>query len=162
MAAIDFNKALDVKAADVKAVPVPPIGHYVWQVSAIPTINTEGRWQAVRFPVKAVKTFEDADDVDADELKEYGKVTSITNSVAFMFDSEEGTETDMIQFQNRVKRFCADHLLIEGADEMSLRELLTKSVNKQFVGQLVHKQDKRDTTGETMQANIARTAPLEV
>lgn len=162
MAGVDFNKALDVKASEVKAVPLPPTGHYVWQVTTAGAINTEGRWNSVRFPVKATGVFEDAEDVDADELKEYGKVTSITNSIVFMFDSEEGTETDLIQFQNRVKRFVADHLQVEGAEDMSLRQLLSAAVNKRFVGQLVHKQDKRDASGETMQANIARTAPLEV
>ena len=159
--ALDFNSALNVKASDVKAVPVPPIGHYVWQVTKVPTINTEQRWQRVEFPVRAVSVFEDADDVDPDALKDYGKVTSIMNRVSFMFDSEEGTETDLITMQNQIKRFCADHLKIEGAEDMTLKEMLNASVNKKFVGQLVHKADKRDPSGETMQANIGRTAPLD-
>lgn len=161
MAAIDFSKALDVKAAEVQAVPLPPIGHYVFQITAPGQINTEGRWNSVRFTAKAVSTFEDANDVDPDALAEFGKVTSIVNSVSFMFDSEEGTETDLIQFQNRVKKFCADHLKIEDAENKSLRQLLAEAQHKRFVGQMVHKQDKRDPSGETMQAQIGRTAPVE-
>ena len=57
MAAIDFNKALDVKASEVKAVPVAPVGHYVWQITGQGVINTEGRWNSVRFPCRAVGVF---------------------------------------------------------------------------------------------------------
>lgn len=160
MAAIDFNKALDVKASEVKAVPVPPVGHYIWQVKKVPEINTEGRWNRVEFSVQAVGVYEDAGDVDMEELAAFGKVTSIQNRVSFMFDSEEGTEADMIAMQNRIKRFCADHLKIEGADDMSLKQLLNASVNKRFVGQLTHKPDKQDP--ETMRANIGKTAPVDV
>lgn len=159
--ALDFNSALNVKAEDVKAVPVPPIGHYVWQVTKVPTINTEGQWQRVEIPVRAVSVYEDANDVDPDALREYGKVTSIMNRVTFMYDSVNGTETDLITMQNQVKRFCADHCKVEGAEKMSLKEMLNATVNKKFVGQLNHKPDKRDPSGETMNANIGRTAPLD-
>ncbi len=161
MAAVDFNKALETKASEVKAVPIPPTGHYIFQVTGVPAIVTDQRWQRVDINVRAVSVYEDANDVDSDELSAYGKVTSITNRVSFMFDSEEGTETDLIRFQNQVKRFCADHLKIEGAEDMSLKQMLNAAVNKRFVGQIVHKADKRDSTGETMQANISRTAPVE-
>lgn len=160
MAAVDFNKALDVKASEVKAVPVPPIGHYVWIVTGQGIINTEGQWNSVRFPVRAVQVFEDADDVDRDDLAEFGKVTGIVNSVAFLFDSQDGTEADLITFQNRVKRF-AETLGIEDTANKTLRQLCLEAANKKFVGQLVHKQDKRDASGETMQANIGKTAPYE-
>lgn len=158
MAAMDFNKALDMKASEVKAVPLAPIGHYIWQVSAVPVINTEGRWNSVNFPVKCVMPYEDADDVDPEELATFGKIAGLMNRVSFLFDSEEGTETDLIQFQNQVKRFCGVTLSVEGADDMTLKELLNASVNKQFVGQLIHKADKRDP--EHMHANIGRTAPI--
>lgn len=159
--AVDFMKALDVKAKDVAPVPVPPVGHYIWQVTKVPQINTEGQWQRVTFPLRAVSVFEDANDVDPDELKAYGKVTNILINHSFMFDSQEGTEADLIQFQNRIKRFCVDHLKIEGGEDMSLRQLLNESVNKKVVGQLTHRPDKRDLSGETMQAGLGRTAPLE-
>lgn len=157
--AIDFNKALDVKAADVKAVPVPPVGHYVFQVTAIPSQNTEGRWHSINFPVRAVSVFEDANDVDPDALKDFGKVTSIVNRKSFMLDSEEGTETDLINLQNQIKRFCVDHLKIEGAEDMTLKQMLNASVNKRFVGQITHKPNKNDA--EQMMANLGRTAPVE-
>ena len=90
MAAMDFNKALDVKASEVKAVPVPPIGHYVWQVTAIPAISDGEEWQSVEFRLQAVSVFEDANDVDADELKVFGNVTSIRNRKSFMFNKITG------------------------------------------------------------------------
>jgi hypothetical protein len=158
MAAMDFNKALDVKASEVKAVPVPPIGHYVWQVTAIPAISDGEEWQSVEFRLQAVSVFEDANDVDADELKVFGNVTSIRNRKSFMFNKITGTETDLISFQNQIKRFMIDHLKIEDGDNMSLRQLMNASVNKRFVGQLTHKPDKNDQ--EVIRANVGRTAPL--
>jgi hypothetical protein len=160
MAKLDFNAALDVKAEDVKPVPLAPVGHYVFAVTKVPQIVTDQRWNRVSFPVRATSVFEDANDVDADDLAAYGKVTNIMNQVSFMFDSEEGTETDLIQFQNRVKNFVVNTLKA-GDMSMSLRQLLNEAVNKKFVGQITHAPDKRDASGETMQANIGRTAPLE-
>lgn len=159
MAAMDFNKALDMKASEVKAVPVPPVGHYVWQITAVPTITDGDVWQIVEFQLQATGVFEDADDVDADALKEFGKVTSIRNRKSFMFNKQEGTETDLITFQNQLKRFMVDHLQIEGGEDMSLRQLMNASVNKRFVGQLTHKADKQDA--EVIRANVGRTAPVE-
>lgn len=158
MAGLNFMSALDVKAEDVKPVPTPPAGHYVFQVTKPATINDGEQWQSVRFPCQAVSVFEDANDVDPDDLKAYGKITSIVNDKSFMFDKINGTETDLIRFQNDVKRFCADHLQIEGADKMTLREMLAKAANKRFVGQLVLK--PRKDNPEAMNVNIGRTAPI--
>lgn len=159
MAALDFNKALDVKGEDVKAVPVPPIGHYIWQVTGVVEITDGDVWQSVNFPCSAVSPYEDADDVDPDALKDFGKIQGYRNRKSFMFNKQDGTETDLINFQNQIKRFCGDHLGIEGADGMTLREMLSASKNKQFVGQLGHKPDKQDA--ETIRANIGRTAPVD-
>lgn len=157
MAALDFNKALDVKASDVAPVPVPPIGHYVWQVTKVPEIQDGDIWQSVNFPVACIGVYEDADDVDRDELKEFGKIQGYQNRKSFMFNKQEGTETDLISFQNQIMRFMIDHLKA-GDDSMTLRQLMNASVNKRFVGQLTHKPDKQDP--ETTRANIGKTAPL--
>lgn len=158
MAAIDFNKALDVKASEVAPVPVPPTGHYVFRVTKVPEINDGDEWWSINFQAQGVKVFEDADDVDADLLKEYGKPTSIQNRVSFMINKKEGTDADMINLQNRIKRFCVDHLQIDGGEDMTLRQLLNASVNKTFVGQITHRADKQDP--EIIRANIGRTAPV--
>lgn len=157
MAALDFNKALDVKASEVAPIPVPPTGHYVWQVTRVPEIQDGDTWQSVNFLCQAVSVFEDTDDVDRDELKAFGKITSIQNRVSFMFNKVEGTEADLVTFQNRMKRFMVDHLQA-GGEDMSLRQLMNASVNKRFIGQLTHRQDKNDP--ELLRANIGRTAPL--
>lgn len=158
MAGLNFMSALDVKAEDVKPVPVPPAGHYVFQVTKPGVINDGEVWQSVRFSCQAVSVFEDANDVDPDDLKAFGKVTSIMNDKSFMFNKQDGTETDLIRFMNDVKRFCADHLQIEGAEKMTLRELMAKSANKRFVGQLNLKPAKNNP--EQLMANIGKTAPV--
>lgn len=162
MAALDFNKALDVKASEVKAVPVPPTGHYVFQVTGIGEINNDNEtWWMVNIPVQAVGAFEDADDVDMDALREYGKADKIRTRVTFMVNKKEGTDTDVIAVQNRIKKFCVDTLGVEDGDEKSLRELLSSIKAKRFVGQITHTVDRRDPSGETLQFNIGRTAPLD-
>lgn len=158
MAGLDFMKALDVKAEDVKPVPTPPAGHYVFQVTKPGAINDGEQWQSVRFTSQAVSVFEDANDVDPEDLAAYGKVTSLVNDKSFMFDKINGTEADLIRFQNDVKRFCVDHLQIEGADKMTLRQMLAASVNKRFVGQVVLK--PRKDNPEAMNVNIGKTAPV--
>lgn len=161
MAALDFNAALNMKADEVKAVPVPPVGHYVWQVTGIGEINNDNEtWQMINIPVQAVSVFDEADDVDRAALAEYGKVSNIRNRVTFMFNKKEGTETDLIALQNRIKRFCIDVLKIEDGEGKTLKELLSLVKNKRFVAPIVHAQDKRDTSGETLQANIGKMAPL--
>ena len=160
MAALDFNKALDVKASEVKAVPVPPVGHYIWQITGVGEINNENdKWWMVNVPVVGVQPFEDADDVDQEALKEYGKISSFRTRMTWMLEKGVATETDMISLQNRIKRFMVDHVKVEGGEDMTLRELLSACKNKRFVGQLTHKADKRDA--ETMNANITRTAPID-
>lgn len=158
MAGLNFMSALDVKAEDVKPIPVPPAGHYIFQVTKPGTINDGEQWQSIRFSCQAVGVFEDANDVDPDDLKAFGKVTSILQDKSFMFNKTEGSEADLIRLQNDVKRFCVDHLKIEGAENMTLREMLAKAVNKRFVGQLNLKPAKNNP--EQLMANIGRTAPV--
>ena len=161
MAALDFNAALNMKADEVKAVPVPPVGHYVWQVTGIGEINNDNEtWQMINIPVQAVSVFDDADDVDRSALADYGKVTNIRNRVTFMFNKKEGTEADLIALQNRIKRFCIDVLKIEDGESKTLKELLSLVKNKRFVAPITHVQDRRDPSGETLQANLGKMAPL--
>lgn len=155
--ALDFNKALDVKAEDVKPVPTPPAGHYVWKVTK-GSINADAeQWQSVRFNCQAVSVFEDANDVDPEDLAAYGKVTGIMSDKSFMFDKINGTETDLIRMQNDVKRF-AEHCGVEDVEKKSLKQLISECQNKQFVGQLNLK--PRKDNPEAMNANIGKTAPV--
>lgn len=155
--AMDFNKALDTKASEIERPPLPPIGHYVFQVTKVPVQRESEPWQFVEFNCRGVAVFEDADDVDADELEAFGKVTSIFTRKSFVFNTED--DAAFAQTLHQLKTFCLDHLKIEGGDKMTVKELLNASVNKQFVGQLNHRPNKNDP--EQSFAEIGRTAPLD-
>jgi len=156
--AMDFNKALSTKMEDVQRPPNPPIGHYVFQVAKVPAMTQkEGSdYQIVEFSVKGVSVFEDANDVDADELKAYGKVTNILTRKTFLFNTTDDAAFATTLFQLRT--FLADHLQIEGAQEMSMNEALNASVNKRFVGELRHRPDKNNP--EVVYAEVGRSAPV--
>lgn len=158
--AMDFNKALTTAVESIERPPVPPIGHYVWHITKVPTMEKRGQddmYQVVEFPLKAVKVFEDANDVDADELKAYGKVENITNRLTFMFDTTD--EAKFAQTLFRLKTFLKEHARVDMDDKTALKEALNSAANKRFVGELRHRPDKQNP--EVIYAEIGRTAPLE-
>lgn len=153
---LDFNSIANTKVEDVKAVPLPPVGHYRWRVTKLPTIRDfSGKdgteYQSVDFAVQVVAPLEDV------EPAEYaGELTDIRQSLGFLFNKAD--ETAFIRMQNNLKRFLLEHLQV-GDESMSFKELFNASVNAQFVAPIQWTPNKNDP--EQMNANIGRTAPLE-
>jgi len=150
-----FSQALDRKLEEIKRPPNPPVGHYVWQVSKHPEVtdfeSQDGKsFERVTFQITAVAP---GDDVDPDELKEYGKIDGYISEKTFLFiDSEEdpaGYERSMFN----LKRFLG-HC---GVDEsLELGEALAASVGQRFLGELNHQPDKNDP--EVVYARVGRTS----
>lgn len=157
--AVDFNKALNSAVESIERPPVPPVGHYVWQITKVPVMEKRGKddmYQVVEFPLQAVSVFEDANDVDPDDLKAYGKVTGIRDRLTFMFDT-----TDDARFQQtlfRLKTFLKDHLKLDVNENTPLKEALNMAVNKRFVAPLSHRPDPQNP--ETLYTQVGRTAPF--
>jgi hypothetical protein len=133
---MDFNSALDTKASDVEKPPVMPQGTYIWKVSKVPSLSTSksGEWSIVEFPIRGVQA---EDDVDPDELEEFGGVGSAINRISFMAptaDTPEG-EADRKKAMYRIKKFCQETLRVDADDNATLRELLDASVECQFLAQ---------------------------
>jgi hypothetical protein len=154
---MDFNKALAVKASAVEKPPLPPIGHYIFQISKKPEIKESetSSWSSINFQCQAVGVFEDADDVDADDLKKFGGVKNVQTRYSFMFNDEDETQQARSLFY--LKEFLVKQLGLE--DTASLMENLSASINKRFVGKLRHRPDKNKP--EDVYAEIEKTAAVE-
>jgi len=154
---MDFNKALSVKASAVEKPPLPPIGHYIFQITKKPEIKESetSPWSSINFQCQAVGVFEDADDVDADDLKKFGGYKNVFSRYSFMFNDEDEVQQQRSTYS--LTRFLVDHLGLD--EDVSLMENLTASLNKRFVGKLRHRPDKNKP--EDVYAEIEKTAAVE-
>lgn len=151
-----FTDALDRKMEEVKRPPNPPVGHYTWQVKKHPdsdsfeSRNTGKTFDRLTFQMSCVAP---SDDVDPDDLSEYGDVAGFITSKSFLFDNEDEQAFDRSMYN--LKRFL-EHL---GVDEsLSLSEALAAAVGAQCLGELKHRPDPNDA--EIVYAELGRTAEL--
>lgn len=151
-----FTDSLDRKLEDIKRPPNLPIGHYVWQVSKHPEIvsreGPNGDFEIVKFPLVCV---EPSEDVDPDDLEEYGNVAGAMVSKDFLFPVGEDVAADFARAEFNLRRFLG-HLGVE--ESLSLGEALAASVNKQCLGKLEHRPDKNDP--EVVYQEVKRTSEV--
>jgi hypothetical protein len=139
---------------DVKRPPNPPVGHYVWQVKTHPSseefeAKSSGKqFDRLEFTMTII---EPSDDVDTDDLAEFGDVAGFVTRKSFLFDN--GDEQAFERSMFNLKRFL-EHL---GVDEaLGLGEGLAASVGTQCLGELKHRADPNDP--EIVYAEMGRTA----
>lgn len=152
---VDFASIASKKVEEVERPPLPPVGTYKFRVMKIPSQTKSGdeQWEMVNFPCKVI---EPMDNVDLEDYK--GDVSNIMLTKSFVFNTQDEVAFETTLFQ--LKQFCTNHLrcVEEG---MSVAEMLNASVNQEFLGDVAWRQDKRDQSGETLNAQIGRTAPVE-
>lgn len=144
---MDFAAALDTKAGEVVKPPVCPQGTYTWTVAKVPAISeitsAKGEWDVIEFQIRAVQA---DDDVDPEELDNFGNVSAAMSRVSFMFPKGADAEVDRQRTQNRLKRFLIDVLRLDDeGGEKTLKELLSESVNAQFKGRVKWRQVNDET-----------------
>lgn len=151
-----FTDALDRKTEEIQRPPNPPVGHYTWQVKKHPDTdqfesrNTGKTFDRVSFQMACVEA---SDDVDPDDLSDYGNVAGFVTSKSFLFDNADETAFERSMYN--LKRFL-EHL---GVDEsLSVGEALAASVGAQCLGELKHRPDPSDP--EVIYAEMGRTAAL--
>lgn len=150
-----FNDIANKKVEEIERPPLPPVGTYRWSVTKLPEVtkSQDEQWEFLRIPCRAL---EPLDNVDMDDYK--GDVSNIVMSVSFVFNTADNVAFEQTLF--RARQFFEKHLqCVEPG--MDLKEAMNASVNGQFLGDIKWRQDKRDESGETMQAEIGRTAPVE-
>lgn len=152
---VDFASIASKKIEEVERPPLPPVGTYRFRVMKIPTTTKSGdeQWEFLRFNCKVVEPLDNV------EIGDYpGDVSNIMLSKSFVFNSADEAAFETTLFQ--VRQFCEKHLqCVEPG--MSIAEMLNNSVNAEFLGDVRWQQDKRDQSGETFNAEIGRTAPVE-
>lgn len=151
---MNFQDALNTKISDIEKPPLQPHGTYKWVVSKVPTIDESNpNWGYMDFPLKCLGATED---VDQDGLKAFGNLQNVFQRLRFLFNRNDDIEFK--KTEHRVRRFLEDTLKIDGVADMALKEGLARSVNHQFLAQIVWTPDREDK--ETIHANIGKFAPL--
>lgn len=151
-----FTDALDRKLEDIKRPPNPPVGHYTWQVRKHPeTAQFESRTTGKTFDrvVFSMVCVAPMDDVDIDDLEEYGNVAGFVTSKTFLFDNEDDQAFE--RSMSNLKRFL-DHLNVP--EDLELGEALATSVGMQCIAELKHRPDPNDA--EVVYAELDKTAKL--
>ncbi len=140
---MNFLEALNTKATEVEAPLNLPVGTYVWKVAKVHKEGTtnNGEWVFVEIPVVPVSPFEDADDVDASELADFGDLRQGTNRISFMAPTDKDKENEQKRTLNNLKRFLLDVLKVEGDEDSTLKELLGRAPGAEFIAQATHRPD---------------------
>lgn len=151
-----FTNALDRKLEEIKRPPVPPIGHYIWQVTKHPEIDefesnkTGGTFERVTFQLAVAQA---GDDVDTDDLAEYGNVQGFQSRKTFLFSNNEDDKANFERSMFNLRRFLG-HLGVSAG--LALNEALAASVGQQVLGELTHRPDPNDP--EVVYAEVGKTA----
>lgn len=137
----NFLEALNTKVSDIEKPKLMPQGTYVWAVNKPHKESTskDGKWFSIEIPCVPKMPYEDAEDVDMDELAEFGPLKSAPNSIRFMLDLQAEGTVDQEKFLYNLKRFLIDTLRVEGEEDSTLKELLGKMVGAEFVAQAAHR-----------------------
>ena len=150
---LNFADIASKKMEEAERPPLPPVGTYRFSVTKMPeaTTTADGKWDILTFNARAVEAL---DDVEMDDYK--GEISGIIQQVKFMFNKEDEVEFQKSEY--RARQFLEKHLKCAGPDD-TFGQAMNASVNAQFLGTIVWKQDKNDA--ELFHANIGRTAPLD-
>jgi len=146
---MNFLDALNTKVSDIEKPARLPVGTYVWAVNKPHKESTskDGAWSTVEVPCVPKFPYDDAEDVNADELSAFGDLKQGSNSIRFMFPNDPDKENERKQTLYNLRRFLIDTLQVEGDDDSTVKELLAKAVGMEFVAQAAHRHvPERDET----------------
>lgn len=151
-----FSDALNRAAETIKRPPPLPVGHYVLQVTKMPDppeqMNSKvGVLEKLTIQCQSVSPH---DDVDPDEIADYGNPAGVPLRLDFLFNTED--EAKFEGTLNRLKNFCAACGV--NVEEGSVSEWLTELPNAQFLGEVKHRPDPNDP--DIIYTEVGRTAAL--
>jgi len=153
-----FSDALDRKLEDIQRPPNPPVGHYIWQVSKHPEMDeftssrTGAEFERVNIQLSCVSA---GDDVDTDELSDYGNIQGYTQRKTFLFPTSEDEKASYERSLFNLRRFL-DHCGVDS--DMAMNEALAACVGQQVMAELKHRPDPEDP--EVVYAEVGKTAPV--
>lgn len=151
---MDFSSALDQVANEIEEPKNLPQGTYIWSVFKIPVVSQSksGDWDIVEFPIRSVSA---EDDVDADEVEEFGNVAGQMGRISFMFPTDPDKKNDHDKSMDRMKKFLLN-ILQCGDDQSTIKELMASSVNCQFFAIATHR-----IVDENVYLDVKNYSPLD-
>lgn len=154
-----FADALNRSTETIKRPPPPPIGHYVMQVTKMPGAAepmNSAKFTGEKLTIN-VAIVSPLDDVDEDELADFGNPAGFPLRLDFIFNTAADEEMKFEQTLNRLKTFCVNCGIEE--EGKNLGEMIAELPNTQFIGELKHRLDPNDP--ESVFPEIGRTTAYE-
>jgi hypothetical protein len=149
----NFMNSLQTTLEEVKRPPLLPVGTYRAQVNKIPEIIDEhDRYQYVDFQLRIVQP---EDNVDQDELQEFGGLNNVIRRHRFLFDKDDEAAFKRAEYQ--LKRFLTDHLQVDPA--LGFKEAMDSAPGHSCLVDIGRRADKQDK--DIIYEDIKRTAPVE-
>jgi hypothetical protein len=136
-----------------------PVGHYICQVTKQPemeefTSSKSGvTFDRVTFQLSVVAPH---DDVDPDELSDFGNVAGQPLRKAFLFSRDEGDKANFERSEFNLRQFLSEHLGLDAG--LSFSEAFAEAVNAQCLTEVRHRPDPNDP--EIIYAEAGRTAAV--
>lgn len=152
-----FSDALNRQMEDIKRPPPLPLGHYIFSIPKMPSPpepmqSSKGSYEKLTVNCVVVSA---GDDVDPDELRDYGNVAGQPMRIDFIFNNDPDEAAKFEGTLNRLKTFMG-HCGVD-TSAGNLGEKLTELVGCQFLGEVGHRPDPNDAM--VVYAEIKRTAP---
>lgn len=140
-----FTDALNRNMEDIKRPPPLPIGHYVMTITKMPDApeplnSSKGDYEKLTINCQTVSA---TDDVDPDELEEYGNPAGVPLRIDFIFNNDPAEEAKFEGTLNRLKEFMQKCGV--DASSGSLGEKLSELVGAQFIGEVKQRPDPNDS-----------------
>jgi len=154
---MNFDTVLNQKVSEIERPPLIPVGTYRAAVARpynqadINSANWSGN--SIEFQLQLL---EPQPDVDADDLRAFGSLKSSQVRHSFMFPKDDETGNARAAFN--LKRFLVDHLKIEDAGDVSMKELLGQAQGRQCLVTVGLRPDKEDK--QVWYNSVKATAPL--
>lgn len=155
---MNFLDTLNQNVGAIERPPLIPQGTYIFSIKKQPNIETisDGRWDVLDFMLKLEQP---GPDVDPQELEKFGGLKNTYTRLRFMFNKDPAEKAAFDRTLFNLRRFLEDHLKVEGAGSMQLKEAINGSINTQGMVTIGWRADKNDP--EVMYAEPKRTAPVE-
>lgn len=154
-----FSDALNRTADDIKRPPNLPMGNYIFTVKSVEQgemTSQKGTWETLDF---LLVVNEPCDDVDPDELAEFGaNVAGQMIRKRIMFSTDEAESRGYELSMNELKRLL-DHCQIgfTSGGEMTVGEAIANVPGAQLMGTVTHRPDKNNP--ENLYPEVRQTAP---
>lgn len=154
-----FSETLDRKAEEIQRPPLLPIGNYIGKcIKPFSVVDMEFTRDGEKVQAERIEfqcAIVAAEEVDEDDLAEYGNVANVPFRVDFLRDVEENANQARTDFQIRSFLEAAGAL----EDGMSLEEGLANIVGCEFGVEISHRPDKNNP--DVFYLNVAKTYGLD-